>query len=248
MDIVWKRGRGRPRKDGLVKAPDGRLIPLPEAGATIKIEKHRAEQRKPGKRRIGLSVASAEVMAKIVELRTTEGLSYEAIGLRVGLRKSYVGELINRWEEQRGEPVLKPLKPKRAAATNKRGGRSKYRRDSAAEQYAAANIAVEITGIVPLDEALRIIARHKDNPAKESVVLEAIRIAAPYMHARLAPIETTGHLSLEQIINRLTREQLFEFAAGIRAALAAEGNRAEAEGAGTLGTGPGEPGAAGSIH
>lgn len=248
-DVIWKRGRGRPRKDGLVKAPDGRLIPQPEPGQTIKVEAKRAKARKVIKaKRSGMSVAAREVMAKVVELRTTEGLTYEAIGQRLGLRKSYVGQLINRWEEDRGEPVLVPIKPQRASQTNKRGGRSKYRRDSAAEQYAAMNMAADITGIVPLDEALRIIARNKDDPDKESIVLEAVRVAMPYMHARLAPIETTGHLSLEQIIARLSREELARFATAIRATLAAEGNRAEAEGAGTLGAGSGEPGATGSLH
>ena len=227
-EVVFKRGRGRPRKDGLVKAPDGRLIPLPEPGTVIKIEASRAKARKVSKAKRGtMSVAVREVMAKVVDLRTQEGLTYEAIGQRLGLRKSYVGHLINRWEDERGEPVLTPIKPQRASKPS--GRRSKYRTAAAAEQYAAMNAVADITGIVPLDKALRVIAVTDGKPEFLKEHLQAIAIAMPYMHARMASIESAGRLSLEQIIRTLTPEQLASWATEIRSRLAASDDRPGAD-------------------
>lgn len=193
--------------------------------------RHPSTGRNAAKRRFVNKVEWTAHAADVVE-RYRSGATMQAIAKFFDCRHGSIVSIIKRFERRTGERVLPPPRPRDPG--HRYAPRSTNAPPQRNSQFAQPAAAISIAGIVPLDEMLRIIARNRHDPAREAIVLDACKAAAPYIHARLAPIEHTGKLSLEQVIERLTKEQLAEFAATLRASLAADEDRGGAEGAGAL--------------
>lgn len=188
----------------------------------------RAYEARTGERVIRSPATDPKTLS-IVE-RYRGGESAEAIAKDYGCRSQSIRSRINSYEAATGERILRAFTPKTRPGTLRTEAAERMepnRGNGLAHPIEERAEAISIAGIVPLDEMLRIIARNRDNPEKEGLVLEACKAAAPYLHARLAPIEHSGRLSLEKILETLTREQLKEFAKVVSATL--DGEAVEAE-------------------
>ena len=191
----------------------------------------RTKGNRPAHNRPALMVRELEIVR-----RRRAGETMTSIAAALGCKFQSISRSIKLYQQRTGETVLPPprVKSRPGQLFTKRTQGLPQSHELAAQPAHAIAEAISIAGIVPLDEMLRIIARNRHDPAREAIVLDACKAAAPYIHARLAPIEHTGKLSLEQVIERLTKEQLAEFAATLRASLAADEDRGGAEGAGAL--------------
>jgi len=121
------------------------------------------------------------------------------------------------------------------------------------KRYASLKAAIR-DDIVPVEGLLRLASTYrtralsgKDNGAAE-IYRQALKDAAPYLHPRLAPIEHTGKLSLQDVLERLTPDQLAAFADALAAASAEAGDPQPNDAAGGLDAGPGEQTPTGSVH
>jgi hypothetical protein len=228
MSVYVPTGRPRGRPKGSKAKPKPVTAPSP-AGTPYVVA--RGPMGKPLLNRVDLLLRDQEIVR-----RRRAGETMRSIAEALACHYQSISKTIQRIEQKTGERVLPPPKisTRPSVHSTHRTQGAPQSHELAAQPAHLIAEAISIAGIVPLDEMLRIIARNRHDPAREAIVLDACKAAAPYIHARLAPIEHTGKLSLEQVIERLTKEQLAEFATSLRATLAADEDRSGAEGAGPL--------------
>ena len=137
----------------------------------------------------------------------------------------------------------------RPGAGRPRGGRT----GPTTKRYADLKAAIR-DDIVPVNGLLRLASVYqklalsgKDKGAAE-IYRRALKDAAPYLHPKLAAIEHTGKLSLQDVLERLTPDQLAAFADALAAASAEAGDEPATEQPSGMAAGPGEPPATGSVH
>ncbi len=134
-----------------------------------------------------------------------------------------------------------------------KGAKDKHPRRVRIARYTSAQAKALLSDVDPLDEMLRMILTFREQAAAgdltaAAIVLKAAAEAATYTKARLKPMEYAGKLSLEQMIERLSREQVLDFLTLIRTGRVRGGVDGAGEGAGSLDAGPVEQTPTGSVH